>query len=167
MTHYFDLSELGGCVGIFAGPGDMVVCTGMQLHTEPAKYRGCEPAQRFARENDLHFWFGDERPEVPIYAVPKIEIGGYDSRGGLFAGSPDFTLSQAEPLYYIDRAGRCFLITADSREFSGLGLAWRERMVPTDAIEVFSSLEEARERYNIHRPEDDDDLMKLLKGAEA
>lgn len=166
MTIYFDLSDLGGCVGILANPGDTVVCTGTQVHTEPARYRGREAAERFARENDLHFWFGDEAPQAPFYTVPQTELGGYDSRGGFFAGSLDFTLNGEEPMYYIDREGKCFLITAHSREFAGMGHSWRERMVPSDAIDIFPSLAAAREKYDIHRPRDEGDLMKFLKEAE-
>lgn len=163
MTYYFDLSDLGGWVGIIANPGDSVVFTGTRLHREPEKYRGCEPAERFARENDLHFWYDDEMPRLSVYTVPRVEIGGYDSRGGLFVGSMDFTLRDAEPLYYIDRERRCFMITDDSRTFSGMGRMWRERMVPTDAIAVFSSLEEAMKRYAIRKPKDVDELLAMLK----
>lgn len=163
MTYYFDLSDLGGCVGIIANPGDKVILTGTQVHREPEKYRGCELAERFSRENDLHFWYGRETPNLSVYTVPKVELGGYDSRGGMFAGCQDFTLRDAEPLYYIDRERRCFLITADSRTFSGMGRMWREQMVPTDAIEVFSSQAEAAQRYQIRRPKDDDELLAMLK----
>lgn len=162
MIWYFDLSELGGCVGILANPGDQVVYTGTVFHTEPVKYRGCEAAARFARENDLHFWFG-EKPELDIYTVPKLEIGGFDNLGGLFAGSPGFALGEAEPLYYIDREHRCYRITGDSREFPGMGMAWRERMVPTEAVEAFESLERAREKYTIFRPKDDEELFAIFR----
>lgn len=166
MTHYFDLSDLSGCVGIIVSPGDTVVCTGTTVHTESAKYRGCEAAERLARDNDLHLWYDDERPDVSIYTVPKTEIGGYDNRGGLFVGCMDFTLWQEKPMYYIDREGKCFLITQDSRKFQGMGLSWREKMVPTDTIGVFASLAEAGKSYQIHKPKDDDELLELLKNLE-
>lgn len=163
MTHYFDLSNLGGCVGIIASPGDRVVYAGTQIHREPVKYRGSAPAERFARENDLHVWFDDEEPDIEIYTVPKTGIGGYDSTGGLFAGSPDFSFRDGEPMYYIDRERNCYLITENSRDFPDMGLAWREKMVPTDAVEIYSSREEAMEAHEIHIPRDDDDLMNMLK----
>lgn len=163
MIHYFDLSKLGGCVGILADSGDQVVYAGTRIHTEPGKYRHMELARKLETENDFHFWF-DEGPDLPVYTVPKTEIGGYDSEGGLFAGSMEFTLGESKPLYYIDRQRRCYLITNDSSAFLSMGKAWREALVPTDAIEVFDSYEQACEQYPISRPENDQQLLTMLKG---
>ncbi len=163
MTHYYDLSKLSGCVGIIADPGDRVVCTGTQIHTEPGEYQQLELTRKLAEENDFHFWF-DEGPKLAIYTVPKTELGGYDSKGGFFAGCMDFTLREKEPMYYIDAQRRCWLITTDSGEFLTMGASWREKLVPTDAIEVFDSYEQARTRYPIHRPENHDELLQMLKG---
>lgn len=166
MTLYFDLSNLDGAVGIFASGGAELIFTGTGVHTEPAKYRGIEAAERLARDSDLHFWFDDAPPEVPCYTVPQTELCGYDSHGGLFAGSPCFSFRDAEPLYYIDREKNCFLITEDCGAFRNLGDGWRERMVPTGALEIFDSYEQAREKYAIRRPENHDELLAMLKEIE-
>lgn len=161
MTHYFDVSKLGGCVGIFVDPGDRVVYTGCQIHTEPEKYRHLAgPFENI----DFHFWFGEESPEAEIYTVPRTELGGYDSRGGYFAAMDTLDFREAKPLYYIDREKQCWRITDDSREFVGMGPGWREKMVPSEDLEVFASYEQARERYPIQRPENDDKLLNMLKG---
>lgn len=159
MTCYYDLTGADGGIGILPEPGEIAVLTGVVLHTEPAKYRG-EKSDAFIRDFDFHFWFDDEEPEVTLYAVPRIEVGGYDSEGGLFAGSIDFTLSRAKPMYYIDKDRRCHLITSDSREFLAMGRSWRERMTHTDAIEIFPTKEEARKKYNICDVESLEDILK-------
>lgn len=164
MTFYLDLTQLKGCTGLILSPEHRAVFTGTQIHTEAEEYRDCEPARRLAQENDLHFWFG-KAPRIEVYTVPKMELGGYDSRGGWFAGCPDFCL-EAEPLYYIDRDRRCWRITDDSREFGDMGLSWRERMVPAEEIRVFASLDEARAQYPILRPADTQALLEIFKKME-
>lgn len=148
MTYYIDLTGEDGCVGIaFTRPENKAVYVGTTVHTEEAKLRNHPLAERYARECDFHFFFkGDELPE--LYTVPKTEIAGYDSRGGLFAGIGSFLLRD-EPLYYIDRSGKCFLITRDGGTFLDMGLTWREKMVPVDSIDVFSSRAEAEKTYRI------------------
>lgn len=164
MTWYFDLTRLKGATGLILNPGHQAVFTGTRLHTEPEGYRGCEPAQVLQRENDLHFWFG-EAPRIDVYTVPETELGGYDSRGGWFAGCPDFTL-EGEPLYYIDRDRKCWRITEDSREFRAMGHRWRQRMVPAEEIRVFASAEEARKHYPIFTPADTEELLDFFRQME-
>lgn len=148
MTFYIDLTGEGGCCGIlFTQPENTAVYTGTTVHTEPEQYRDHPLAERFAKECDFRFFFkGEELPK--LYTVPQTEIGGYDSEGGLFAGNCNFSLRD-EPLYYIDREGKCFRITGDSSQFLEMGLSWRERMEPNDAIEVFASRAEAEQKYKI------------------
>lgn len=149
MKYYVDLTGENGCVGIlFTQPENTAVYTGTTVHTEEAKLRDHPLAERFARECDFHFFFqGDNLPK--LYTVPQTEIGGYDSRGGLFAGSYNFTIRDAEPLYYIDREGKCWLVTSDSSKFLEMGMSWREKMVESDAIEAFASRAEAERKYRI------------------
>ena len=166
MTYYFDLSELGGAVGIIANPGDRVVYTGTRAYGEPAKYRGCALEKQLAEEYDLHLFFDDEPMPDALYTVPLMEIGGYDSHGGLIAGSPYFGFRNSVSLYYINREKKCFLITDGTRNFMELGKDWRDGMIPLADAEVFASFEEAREKYPILRPKDDAELMEMLKGMD-
>ena len=132
---------------LFSHPENEAVFVGTTIHTEVSKLREHPLAKRYAGECDFHFFFdGDKLPE--LYTVPKTEIGGYDSRGGLFAGSDGFDLRDG-PLYYIDRDRKCYLITENSGEFLEMGRNWREKMVPTDSIEVFANRAEAEQKYRI------------------
>lgn len=149
MKYYVDLTSENGCFGIlFTHPENVAVYTGTLIHTEEVKLRSHPLVERFAKGCDFHFFFeGDELPK--LYTVPQTEIGGYDSEGGLFTGSYYFTIRDPEPIYYIDREGKCFLITEDSRKLLDMGLSWRERMVPSDTIQVFASRAEAEQKYDI------------------
>lgn len=163
MTHYFDLSKLRGCVGILADPGDRVVLTGTAVHSEPEKYRDTDLARKLKAENDLRFWFG-AAPAAPFYTVPRTELGGFDSRGGFFAGCPDFSLRGEGCIYYIDRDRRCWKITENAGDVLSMGKAWREGMTPCEEIELFDSFEGARQRYPIRRPENEEEFLNMLKG---
>lgn len=148
MKYYIDLTKMKNCVGfLFSHPENEAVFVGTTIHTEAPKLRERPLAKQYAEECDFRFFFhGDDLPE--LYTVPKTEIGGYDSQGGLFAGSYDFDFRKG-PLYYIDRERKCYLITENCGEFLEMGMNWRENMVPTDAIEVFANREEAEQKYKI------------------
>lgn len=148
MKYYIDLTGEDGCFGIlFTNPENQAIYVGTTVHTEEERFREHPLAKRYAEECDFHFFFrGEALPS--LYTVPKTEIAGYDSQGGLFAGSYDFSL-RGDPLYYIDRERRCWLITEDSGELLGMGTSWRKRMVPTDAICVFENRAEAETQYKI------------------
>lgn len=161
MTVYFDLSELGGAVALLLNPGTQAVYTGTDIHREPAKYRDCEPAKRFA-EHDVHFFFDDEPGPSGLYTVPQMEIGAYDSQGGLIAGSPVFTLHYDDDLYYIDRERKCYHITGDLRE-----PGWRDSLVPAEGAEIFASFEEASKKYPILRPKNQEELLEILRRMET
>lgn len=149
MTYYIDLTAEGGCCGIlFTNPENRAVYVGTTVHTEAEALRDHFLAERFEKQCDFHFFFTEDTlPE--LYTVPKVEIGGYDSRGGLFAGSPDFGFRKEDALYYIDREGNCFRILTEGSSFPDMGMDWRERMVPTEEIEVFASRAEAEKKYRI------------------
>ena len=159
MTYYYDTTDLPGCIGILPDPGDKVVFAGTEVHMEPSRYRGAL-SDRFARECDFHFWFDDEFPAVNLYTVPKIQVGGYDSRGGLFACIDSFSVHRDTPMYYISASGSCFLIAPDGREFLERGMSWQKDLLPSDAIEIFSSKEEAKKKYNIRDLKDLKDLWE-------
>lgn len=148
MKYYIDLTASDGPMAIlFTDRENEAVYVGTMLHTEDAKLRNHPLVKRYAAECDFHFYFdGDEMPE--LYTVPQTEIGGYDSHGGLFVGGQVFSFRET-PLYYLDRERNCFLITENSGELLNLGMEWREKMVPTVAIEVFASRAEAEQKYKI------------------
>lgn len=148
MKYYVDLTHTEGCVGVlFTHQENEAVYVGTTVHSESAELRDHPMAKRYAEECDFHFFFkGDELPE--LYTVPRMEVGGYDSRGGLFAGSCGFDLREG-PLYYIDREKKGFLITENSSELLEMGMRWREKMVPTDDVAAFANRAEAEQKYRI------------------
>lgn len=156
---YFDLTLLKQCTGILAGPGTEVILCGTRIHTEDERYRDSEPALRLERERDLHFWFG-KTPRIDIYTVPQMELGGYDSRGGFLAGSPDFSLGAGERIYYIDAQRQCWQLP------EGLIPGWRERLIPAPEIRIFGSFEEARKSCPILRPENEEQLLEIFRKME-
>lgn len=156
MKYYIDLTTSDGPMAVlFTNRENEAVYVGTTVHTESAELRNHPLAKRYAEECDFHFFFdGDELPVR--YTVPRTEIGGYDSRGGLFVGRDDFVFRDG-PLYYIDREKQVFLITENAGEFLEMGRNWREKMVPTDAIEVFAGRAAAERKYTIWEW---DDLLK-------
>ena len=148
MKYYIDLTASDGPMAVlFTNRENEAVFVGTTIHTEEPKLRNHPLAKRYAEECDFRFFFhGDELPE--LYTVPWTEIGGYDSQGGLFAGSDGFGLRDGT-LYYIDRDRKCYLITENCGEFLELGMDWRETMVPTDAVEAFADRAEAERKYRI------------------
>ena len=148
MKYYIDLTGVDGAVGIlFTHRENEAVYVGTMVHTEDAKLREHPLVKRYAGECDFHFFFkGDDLPE--LFTVPQTEIGGHDSEGGLFVGGQAFSFRDT-PLYYLDRDGNWFLITERGGDFLEMGMEWREKMVPTDAVEAFASRAEAEQKYKI------------------
>jgi len=151
MTVYLDVMKENGCVGVIFEKDVQVVYTGTQIHIEPAKYR--DLAKPFV-ENDFHFWFSDEKPEISLYTAPKTEVCGYDSAGGYFAAIDHLDLREPQPIYYIDPELRCWLITADARKFRNPFPNWRDQMTRSDDIAVFSNREEAEKKFDIKELKD-------------
>ena len=153
MKYYIDLTTSDGPMAIlFTNRENEAAYVGTTVLTEAAELRDHPLAKRYAEECDFRFFFrGDDLPE--LYTVPKTEIGGYDSHGGLFAGRDGFDLRDGT-LYYIDRDRKCYLITKNSSKLLEMGMNWRKTMVPTDDIEVFADRAEAERKYKIWEWED-------------
>lgn len=156
MKYCIDLTAAEGAVGIlFTHRENEAVYVGTTVHTEPEQYRDHPLVKRYEAECDFHFFFGSDRLPM-VYTVPKTEIAGFDSRGGLFAVTEGFSLTHGH-LYYIDRNRRCYLAAQDGESLLKLGMAWRNRTVPADDLEAFDSRGEAEEKYKIW---DWEDLLK-------
>ena len=146
MKLYLDTTGENSAVGVIVGREVQVICTGTEVHIEPAKYR--DLAKPF-EVNDFHFWFSDEKPELSLYTVPRTQLCGYDSRGGYFAALDSLSFREAQPMYYITPELQCMHITDDARRFREPFPDWRDGMTPSDAIEVFPSRAEAQQKYDI------------------
>ncbi|MBR2048336.1 MAG: hypothetical protein IJ960_07025 [Oscillospiraceae bacterium] len=153
MKYYIDLTASDGPMAVlFTHRENEAVYVGTTVHIEPEKLRNHPLAMRYVSECDFHFFFqGDDLPT--LYTVPQMEIAGRDSQGGLFAMGPGFSLEDG-PLYYIDREKRCFLAAETGESLLKLGMEWRSRMAPTDAVEVYADRAEAERNYKIWNWED-------------
>lgn len=146
-TVYFDAPK--DCIGI-ALSGKQVVYTGLEIHREPVRYRGCQALAPFLKE-DFHFYFEDEEPQIPIYAVPQVLILGHDSDGGWFASTRmDVRLEEDFPLFYISREGRVYQVEGESSRLLTGTFRWRECLRPSDAVKLYPSRAMARRDFEIH-----------------
>ncbi len=144
MTVYCDITAEPECIGIIPNPGVEVIFTGVELHTEPSKYRTLPLAVRLAQECDVHFWFDDEKTEKPFYTVPKTEVLAHDSRGGYVV-----VREGAAPLYYISPGFSCHRIVSGGGNLTDMGSTWWKNMIPCEDVEVFPSRAAAEEKYRI------------------
>ncbi len=139
MTYYLDISNMNGAVGFIAGEGETIILTGTEIHQEPEKYRAL--GEPYAKEKDIHFWYGEEGPEEPVYTVPGIELAGYDSRGGYLASMNDQWI-------YIDSQKNCFRLP-ETENVLLLPNDWRDRLEPMEPVHFFPSREEAQKVFPI------------------
>ena len=149
MRVYCDMTTEPGCIGILPEPGTELILTGVELHTEPAKYRMLPLALRLAQECDLRFWFDDETLEKPFYTVPKTTVFARDSRGGHFVSTEEPGLDWSKPLYYIDPMLVCHRIVPVGKDLTDMGRSWRETMVVCGDIEIFPDRAAAERQYRI------------------
>lgn len=149
MRIYCDITNESGCIGILPDPGTELILTGVELHTEPAKYRTLPLALRLAEECDVHVWFDDETPEKPFYTVPKTTLFAHDSRSGHFVSTEEPGLDWSVPLYYIDPMLVCHRIVPVGKELADMGKGWRETMVACSDIEIFPDRTAAERQYRI------------------
>lgn len=144
---YFDAPK--GCTAILL-KGKQVVYTGCTLHQEPAKYRGAEALQPLLEE-DFHFFFEDEDPDVRLYAVPELLILGYDSAGGYFATTRmDADFREDFPLFYLSSERKLYAVEGESRRLLTGKWNWRENLRPSGEVKLYLSREMAEKELEIH-----------------
>ena len=121
---YIDMSQVdGSCVGVFVSGKD-VIPVGTTAYSMPVEDRD-EEYQRYADEYDIHFIFDDK----------TVNIGGTaDMESNL-------------PICYIDKDRKTYLIAADLKEFLGNCKNWKSELKLCEAIEIFTSKEEANKKY--------------------
>ncbi len=149
MVYYIDTSDVNGAIGFIAGEGESIICCGTDIHQEPEKYRTL--GEPYAKEKDIHFWFGEEGPEESVYTVPKIELGAYDSRGGWFAQRNDQWL-------YIDSQKNCFRLPKVEHIIE-LPNDWHDHLEPTEPIHFFPSREAAEKVFPIQNAKEVFDFL--------
>jgi hypothetical protein len=104
--------------------------------------------RRYEEAYDIHFIFDDNVPVIPFYTVPQVDIFAVDGSGGYIGTAGEATdLKSDDPICYIDRHHRCHLIAGTGKEFLACVGNWKEKLRPYDAVELFATVQEAKEKH--------------------
>lgn len=100
---YIDQSTMESAVGLILKQRVEVVYTGLEVLKED----NSPTVAAFSRLCGVNFFLRGTAPEVPLYAVPYLEIFASDGQGGWF-GTQGGSHGQDRPVYYIapDRGAR-------------------------------------------------------------
>jgi hypothetical protein len=104
--------------------------------------------KKFANEYDIDFIFDDNIPKVDFYTIPMVDIFAADNFGGYICslGHPT-DIDEYFPICYIDKNRNCYLIADTGKDFLKNVQNWKSIKTPYTDIEFFTSLAEAREKY--------------------
>jgi hypothetical protein len=104
--------------------------------------------KKFADEYNIHFIFDDNIPKVDFYTIPMVDIFAVDNFGGYICslGHPT-DIEKNIPICYIDKNRTCYLIADNCKDFLKNVQNWKSIMTPYTDIEFFTSLAEAKEKY--------------------
>lgn len=125
-TIYIDAGPSDGPSGIIFERETKVVYTGLEVLTEE---EGPFLAE-VSRLCGVHFFPRGQAPEVPLYAVPYLEVFASDGRGGWFAATSE---GGDGPLYHIDRDRSVCLVSDCYRAFFNEMVSdpdWRQKRLP-------------------------------------
>lgn len=143
---YLDMTQANMCVSVFIKDTE-VIPAGTTIASMSVKHKNAE-YQRFADEYDIHFIFDDNTPVMDVYTIPMVEVFAVDSEGGYIGSLGQATDLQADiPICYIDKDKQCYLIAKNGEEFLQNAGSWKMHSSPCTEIEVFASLEAAKEKY--------------------
>ncbi len=125
-TIYIDVGQSDGPTGIIFERETKVVYTGLEVLTEEE-----EPfLAEVSRLCGVHFFPRGQAPEIPLYAVPYLEVLASDGRGGWFAAT---SIGGDGPLYYIDQDRSVCLLSDCYRAFFNNMISdpdWRQKRLP-------------------------------------
>lgn len=126
-TIYIDRnSENDGPIGIIFTRKTTVINTGLSVLGE----RNSGLVSEVSRLCGMTFFLDGQVPEIPLYAVPYLEVFASDGVGGWFAATSE---GGDGPLYHIDRDRSVYLVSDHYREFFNGILSdpdWRQRCLP-------------------------------------
>ena len=80
-TIYIDQSTMESAIGLFLGQDTSVTYTGLEILAEENTPATAELSQL----SGVNFFLRGTEPEVPLYAVPYLEVFAADGQGGWFA----------------------------------------------------------------------------------
>ena len=125
-TIYIDQNSMEGAIGLILKLGTEVVYAGLEVLTE----EDSPTVTEFSRLCGVNFFLRGAAPEVPLYAVPYLEVFAADGQGGWFA------LTQAGvrgPVYHIAPDLTVHLAAESQKAFLDLAAAnpdWRQKRLP-------------------------------------
>lgn len=126
-TVYINRSSEGdGPIGIIFTQATKVIDTGISILSE----RNSDLVSEVSRLCGMTFFLDGQVPEVPLYAVPYLEVFASDGRDGWFAATSE---GGDGPLYHIDRSRSVRLLSDCYREFFNEMLSnpdWRQMYLP-------------------------------------
>ena len=124
---YIDRSHKGdGPIGIIFAGAARVIDTGLSVLSE----RKGGLVSEVSRLCGMTFFLDGQIPEVPLYAVPYLEVFASDGTGGWFAATSE---GGDGPLYHIDRNRSVCLVSGCYRKFYNEMLSdpdWRQKRLP-------------------------------------
>ncbi len=124
---YIDRSHKGdGPIGIIFAGAARVIDTGLSVLSE----RKGGLVSEVSRLCGMTFFLDGQIPEVPLYAVPYLEVFASDGTGGWFAATSE---GGDGPLYHIDRNRSVCLVSSCYRKFYNEMLSdpdWRQKRLP-------------------------------------
>lgn len=125
-TIYIDVGPSDGPTGIIFERETKVVYTGLSVLSE----NNSGLVSEVSRLCGVTFFLDGHVPDIPLYAVPYLEVFASDGRGGWFAATSE---GGDGPLYHIDRDRSVCLVSDCYREFFSGILSdpdWRQRCLP-------------------------------------
>ena len=161
-TVYLDRTDNTHLIVILSEKDYTLLNAGTTIYSMPVRERNDE-YRRYGEEYDIHFIFDDNVPAIPFYTVPQVDIFAVDGSGGYIGTVGETTdLKSDAPICYIDQHHRCWLIAETGKDFLSCVGNWKEKLRPYDAVEFFTSMEEAKENHEFL----DVDISALKNGME-
>ena len=146
-TVYLDRTTSTQLIVILSEKDYTLLNAGTTVYSMPVREKNDE-YRRYGEEYDIHFIFDDNVPMIPFYTVPQVDIFAVDSSGGYIGTVGETTdLKSNDPICYIDRHHRCYLIAETGKEFLACAGNWKEKLRPYEAAELFASIEEAKQKH--------------------
>jgi hypothetical protein len=145
---YLDVTQSSMCFGVYVKDTEIILAgTSINSMSVNERKRHSE-YQRFADEYDIHFIFDDNVPEVDFYTIPMVDIFATDNLGGYICTLGHQTdIEENFPICYIDKNRNCYLIADNGKDFLENVQNWKSIMKPYTDIEFFTSLTQAKEKY--------------------
>lgn len=139
---YMDVTKENSCSSVWMKDVE-IIRAGTTVYAMSVKDKH-EEYERFAREYDIRFIFADAIPTVSFYTIPQVDIFAIDSQNGYIGTVGAVTdMESEEPICYIDKEMRCYLVAENGKEFLQKADDWKEEIELYDAVKIYDSYEAA------------------------